>query len=110
MRLISMSAILLLIITANAEANYKRDYCNNQDYYTNNGSNEPGIYPHLHCGRPFIIYSRESNSHYNFLTGDHISTGTAGSACDAATDQKALALKKIIGEICDDYGKTCNGC
>jgi len=46
----------------------KSTYCGNQDYYTNSGDNEGGTYPHLHCGKDWITYSKNSNQHYNFFT------------------------------------------
>ncbi|MDP2697629.1 hypothetical protein [Thalassospira sp.] len=91
-------------------AGYKKDYCNNQDYYTDTGANDGSTYPHLHCASSWITYSKSGNQHYNFAGGNGPLSGTSNSACAAAQEQNALTLKGIIGQICTDYGVTCNQC
>jgi hypothetical protein len=79
-----LGALAVLTLTnQNAHANLKKDYCSNQTYYTNAGADDGSTYPHLHCGKSFLTYSSGSN-HYNFVVGDQLKTGTAGSACSKA--------------------------
>ena len=95
---------------SNAHANYKKDYCNKQVYYTNTGADDGSTYPHFHCDKDFMTYSASSSQHYNFAVGSIINKGTAGSACYKALEQRANNLRTIIGEVCDDYDKVCDGC
>jgi hypothetical protein len=88
----------------------KSTYCDNQDYYTNSGDNAGDAYPHLHCGKDWITYSKNSNQHYNFYVGDSILDGKANSACTQADAQDADKLKAKIKKMCDDDGKTYNDC
>ena len=104
----------LFVFPASAQAaSWKKDYCNNQTYYTNTGADEGGTYPHLHCDKSFITYSAGSGSNsnrYEILVGDNLNKGTAGSACYKALEQSALNLKDIVKSICSDFSQTCSGC
>lgn len=105
-----LGALIALAVTAQtAQANLKKDYCSNQTYYTDSGADDGNTYPHLHCGKNFLTYSSGSN-HYNFVVGDQLKTGTAGSACYKAADQSANNLKAKIADVCSDEGETCSGC
>jgi|TARA_R110000782_G_scaffold34554_2_gene82538 hypothetical protein len=109
--MIALGALFVFALgTQSAQANLKKDYCSNQEYYTNAGVNDGSKYPHLHCGKTFLTYSASSGKHYNFVVGDALKTGTAGSACSKADEQSADALKDIIAEVCTDDSKTCTGC
>jgi hypothetical protein len=88
----------------------KSTYCDNQEFYTNSGADAGGAYPHLHCGKNWITYSKNSNQHYNFYVGDNIVKGKANNACTQADDQDADNLKAKIKEMCDDDGVTCSDC
>ncbi|URK18999.1 hypothetical protein M9H61_05695 [Thalassospira sp. GO-4] len=94
---------------SSAKANLKKEYCSNQTYYTETGENDGGRYPHLHCDTKFLTYSSGS-THYNFVIGNTLQSGTAGSACFKAEEQDAPNLKAKIAEVCDDFGKACYGC
>ncbi len=111
MRLILTVALFLFIVTTNAgAAGYKSDYCDNQEYYTNSGANDGSTYPHLHCNKKWIAYSKSGGQHYNFADGNGVLKGKANSSCNAATEQDAGNLKAKIKEICDDDNKTCDDC
>lgn len=90
----------------------KAEYCNNQEYYTDTGANAGGTYPHLHCGKNWITYSKgkSTNQHYNFYDGNGVNKGTANSACSQADSQGSPNLKAKINTICNDYNVTCNEC
>ena len=111
MRLIILTTILLLIVTTSVQAeNYKNNYCKRQKYYTNSGDNDGGTYPHLHCDRRWITYSKSHSKHYNFADGNGVIKSKANNACSAAKSQSATKLKDIIKEICDDYEENCSSC
>jgi hypothetical protein len=61
-RIILTLALLMAMPAAALAANYKKDYCGNQDYVGNTGAR----YPHMHCGKGFITLSRSGNDHINF--------------------------------------------
>jgi hypothetical protein len=109
--MIAFGALFLIAVgTQSAQANLKKDYCSNQTYYTDSGADDGSKYPHLHCGKSFLTYSANSSKHYNFVVGDSLKTGTAGSACYKAVDQSAANLKAKIAKVCSDESKTCTGC
>ena len=113
MRILFMTIAIALFAATSANAaqtNYKKDYCDKQEYYTNSGANDGSTYPHLHCAKRWITYSKSSSKHYNFAAGNGVSKGTANSACTAADGQSASNLKAIIKEICHDDGETCSDC
>lgn len=58
--IIAIAAIAIVPMTA--LANYKKDYCGNQDYVGNTGAK----YAHLHCGKSFFTLSRSAKDHINF--------------------------------------------
>jgi len=100
-----------LVFTSVAEAkSAKSTYCSNQDYYTNTGADDGSTYPHLHCGKNWITYSKNSGQHYNFYVGDSIVKAKANNACTQADSQTASNLKAKIKEMCDDDGVTCGDC
>ena len=110
--MIAFGALMVMALgsqTAQA-ASLKKDYCSNQEFYTNTGADDGSRYPHLHCGKNFLTYSASSSKHYNFVVGDSLKTGTAGSACYKAVEQSASTLKGIIAKVCKDEDKTCTGC
>jgi hypothetical protein len=92
--------------TAHA-ANPKKDYCNNQDFYTSTGADEGKIYPHLHCMKTGLTFSASSSNHKNFLQGDTLNEGQANGAC--STPNIGL-IKGVIRNVCNDYGKQCREC
>ncbi len=111
MRILLMTTMALLMTVGTAQAaSYKKDYCDNQDYYTNDGSDAGGTYPHLHCAKTWITYSKSSSQHYNFLVGDTLYESKANNACTQADDQDADNLKGVIKSICDDFDDTCTDC
>ena len=57
--IVSLFAVILML---SVEAvNFKKDYCNNQEYVGNPGNK----YPHLHCGKNFLTLSRTKKNHLN---------------------------------------------
>lgn len=50
---------VLLVVPAYAGVNFKSQYCNGQDYAGNDGNK----YPHLHCGKDFLVFSESKNDH-----------------------------------------------
>ncbi len=111
MKPIILASILIVSASSFAmAASYKKDYCNNQDYYTDSGSNDGNIYPHLHCASTWVTYSKNSGQHYNFLTGGSLQKGQANNACTQADGAGAGNLKGIIDRICTDFGQTCDDC
>ncbi|WP_242602482.1 hypothetical protein [Legionella rowbothamii] len=44
-----------------SKANFKRTFCNNQEYLGNGGAKRP----HLHCGANFISYKKANGDHSN---------------------------------------------
>jgi hypothetical protein len=61
-RILLVVALLMTLSTTAFAANYKRDYCGNQEYVGNTGAR----YPHLHCGSNFFTLSRTGSNHINF--------------------------------------------
>ncbi|NGZ08543.1 MAG: hypothetical protein CV088_04030 [Nitrospira sp. LK70] len=59
---------LLLVGVAYAGVNFKSQYCNGQDYVGNDGNK----YPHLHCGKDFLVFSESKNNHKYLGKGDDI--------------------------------------
>lgn len=59
-----MMAFLIasMVFATPAFANYKKDYCGNQDYVGNTGAR----YAHLHCGKNFFTLSKTRTNHTNF--------------------------------------------
>lgn len=107
---LSISIISLAVATALPAVAHslKKDYCANQDFYTNTGADESSTYPHLHCGKAWITYSASSTQHYNLFNKGGFADGTAKSACFKAQEQGAANLRTIIGNVCTDYTNT--GC
>ena len=82
MKLPLIALCLLSFILINAvEANYKKDYCGNQEFV-------PGTkYPHLHCGKNFFTLSYSGgNKHVNFV-------GKKGVMCSN--------VNKVLGSPCE---------
>ena len=82
MKLPLIALCLLSFILINAvEANYKKDYCGNQEFV-------PGTkYPHLHCGKGFFTLSyKGGNKHVNFV-------GKKGVMCSN--------VNKVLGSPCE---------
>ena len=66
MKLPLIALCLLSFILINAvEANYKKDYCGNQEYVTRGDR-----YPHLHCDKDFIVLSNSKSDHDDLARGD----------------------------------------
>lgn len=71
-------AFTSLLLMAEAKSiNYKKVYCNNQEFVgtpipkTKKQANKiGGIYPHLHCGKTHLTLSRSKNGGRNNLEGD----------------------------------------
>lgn len=70
MRIVTIAAVSLFMylpiisFAENADLmkpNYKRDFCNNQEYLGNPGSKRP----HLHCGSNFMSYKKANGDHSN---------------------------------------------
>ncbi len=89
-------------------ASYKKEYCGNADYVTNNGPGNDGgkIYPHLHCGSSWISFSANKNNHKNFLDGSSFKKGQAVEACQNQGVQQAI--KQVINRICTDNNEDCS--
>ncbi|MCL9685130.1 hypothetical protein [Legionella maioricensis] len=68
-------ALLPMISFANnsdlGKINYKKTFCNNQDYLGNDGAKRP----HLHCGSSFMSYKKNNGDHSNITeVGDCLRT------------------------------------
>jgi hypothetical protein len=61
--LIVLAMMLMLI---QARINYKRDYCDGQTYVSKRRGNNYQ-YPHIHCGKDFMVYS-EMPEHHKHLS------------------------------------------
>lgn len=107
-KLLPLLLILALASTAVHANNNKSTYCNGQEFYTNRGTNTPGIYPHLHCGKRWVTYSIYKKKHQEFLDSDGVNLQKAIKACNAASDY--AHLKSVITKICQDHGKSCGDC
>ena len=67
---IILSVFVLLVLAVEA-VNYKRDYCNQQDYVGNpNAKNPAGRYPHLHCHKDYLSLARTKGATRNVLQGN----------------------------------------
>jgi len=107
MRFIFMSLMIVIMATVSVNAgSYKKDYCKNNEYFDNNGADDGSHYPHLHCDKKWITYSKAKKSHSNFLKGSRFDKGKANNVCGRASKK----IKKVIKEICEDMGETCNSC
>ena len=106
MKLKVITVALALLVSASFSSNYKKDYCNQQTYFDKSGNDVGSKYPHLHCDKKFITYSKTKSNHINFLKGSKFNKGQADNACSQASSD----IKKVIKEICEDEGKTCNEC
>lgn len=62
LKLTMATVVMAVTMSTAAFANYKKDYCGNQDYVGNTGAR----YAHLHCGKSFFTLSKTSTSHINF--------------------------------------------
>ncbi len=58
--LLVLTFLVSFLLLASA-INYKKDYCDNEEYVGNSGHK----YPHLHCGKKFLTLSRNKNRHNN---------------------------------------------
>ena len=81
--------LVVVILFALTEANFKKDYCGNQDYLGNNGNK----YPHLHCGKDFFTFSKGKKNHNNLY-------GPRGAACDK--------VQEILNDSNALYGNAAN--
>lgn len=85
---------VLLVVDAYAGVNFKKDYCNGQDYVGNAGNK----YPHLHCGKDFLVFSESKNDHKYLGQGEDVYCERTRAALDKirplvannAIDQAAL--------------------
>ena len=55
-------ALVLLSVIITTAANYRKTYCNNNEYVLRGDR-----YPHLHCGSNFFVLSRGQNDHKYFV-------------------------------------------
>lgn len=61
MKKISLAACLILLVPAVsfANVNFKKTYCNNEEYLGNPETKRP----HLHCGKDFMSYKKANGEH-----------------------------------------------
>ncbi len=107
LKLFVLAAVILGSQTAAHAASPKKEYCNNQEFYTSTGGDNGKIYPHLHCLSNGLTFSASASNHKNFLQGSNLNAGQANGAC---TTPGIGQIKAVIKKVCDDYGKTCNDC
>jgi len=101
----SMTLLLVLAVSASA-GSFKKDYCDNQEYFNRSGNDVGSKYPHLHCGKKFVTYSKSKRNHINFLKSAKLNIGQANNVCS----QGGNKIKKIVKKICSDYDETCSDC
>ncbi|ULU23894.1 hypothetical protein [Dyella terrae] len=88
-------------------ASYKKTYCGDAEFVTNDGASDDGgsIYPHLHCDSRWITFSKSDNNQKNFLNGTTFLKEQAIQACQDEAVQ--LPIKQAINKICSDNGQDC---
>ena len=111
MKLPLIALCLLSFILINAvEANYKKDYCGNQEFL-------PGTkYPHLHCGKDFFTLSYSGgNKHVNFIGSKGVQCSNVKKVLDYPSDygidqQEEIknAIKKFQKDYCSSITVACN--
>lgn len=89
---------------ANARG-YKQDYCGNLAYVP---ENREAHYPHLHCDKGYIRYSRTSNDGKYLIKGDQVYCEHMTSAIGDINDRKfapdgKLAMLASIQRLQTDY-------
>ena len=58
--------VLILLFKETAAVDYRKEYCNGQEFIGNNGV--AYSYPHLHCGSNFFVLSLAYHGHHINLT------------------------------------------
>lgn len=61
-----LTVVLILLFKETAAVDYRKEYCNGQDFIGNNGV--AYSYPHLHCGSDFFVLSLAYHGHHIDLT------------------------------------------
>ena len=107
LKIFVLAAIILGSQSAAHAVSAKKAYCNNQDYYTSDGSNNGKIYPHLHCLTTGLTFSASGSNHKNFLNGEQFNAGQANGACTIANIGQ---IKAVIKKVCENYDAICSDC
>ena len=102
----------LLLFALEASANWTKE-CKKYAYGGSSGKdifvgNPANIYPHIHCGKDFIVFSHSKNSHTDLVRGQPM----CGNLNKAATTlewynnmKEADNAKGLINELKADYCK-----
>jgi hypothetical protein len=87
---ICVSFILPTGVADATKTNFKKDYCEQQEYLGNDG----GKYPHLHCKKDAFSFAASEKQHYNLHEGN----GPTGAGCKRAnaiaTDPEGYGVDK----------------
>jgi hypothetical protein len=89
---------LFVLIPSVSYADLKSTYCGGKEYLGNPGNK----YPHLHCGKDFITYSKKSDNHAEIMRGSQPSCERLRSTLDVEQGDGELrtALKKVGQDFC----------
>ena len=104
---LASTALLLLVAISASAGSFKKDYCENQEYFNKSGKDVGSKYPHLHCGKDFVTYSKSKKNHINFLKGSTFNVGQANNIC---SQQGGNKIEAVVKKICNDYDKVCDAC
>lgn len=97
-KLIAVAFSLSMIIPSVSSANLKSTYCGGKEYLGNPGN----VYPHLHCDKDFIVYSKSKGNHADIMRGSQTSCERLRATLDTEKSDGELrtALKKVGQDFC----------